>query len=95
MKFFKTESERNLWIKLKAEFAREWQMKVNKQPYSDIHEKVNGISHVDVATNQLEYDEEKGELRISLEELLTFTYYQYEQRIFDNHKKWCHIFEGK
>ena len=50
-KFFKSEAERNLWIKLNAEFGRQFQINVNHQPPFDIYEKVNGISDIDVATN--------------------------------------------
>ena len=88
-KFFKSEADRNLWIKLKAEFGRQFQVNVNHQPMRDIYEKVNGISDIDVATNQLEYDEKHGHLRITLEQLLTFSYNEFEEHLRYNHRKWC------
>ena len=87
-KFFKSEAERNLWIKLNAEFGRQFQINVNHQPPFDIYEKVNGISDIDVATNQLEYDENHGSLRVTLEQLLTFSYEEFETNLRNNHRKW-------
>ncbi len=84
--FFKSELDRDLWIKLNGEFINEFQMKVNKSP-SDI----NGCEQV--AKNQLKYDEENGKLRMTLEQLLSFSYEQYDEHVKNKHKEWCKIFE--
>ena len=83
--FFRSENERNLWIKLKGGFIQEFQKRVNK--YNHCLE-----SCIETATNQFEYDEEHGRLRITLDELFMFDYEQYETRLRENHKKWCEIF---
>lgn len=84
--FFKSESDRNLWIKLNGEFINEFQMKVNRQQ-SDI------LGCIQVSKNQLEYDEENGKLRMTFEQLLSFSYEQYENHLHENHEKWCNVFK--
>jgi hypothetical protein len=83
--FFKSDADRNLWIKLKGEFINEFQIQVNKSP-SDIE----GCEQV--ARNQLEFDEREGKLRITLEQLLSFSYEQYEEHLNIKHKEWCEVF---
>ena len=84
--FFKSDSDRNLWIKLKGEFGNEFQMRVNKKE-SDIE------GCMQVAKNQLEYDEAHGKLRITLEQLLSFSYEQYEEHLRMRHAEWCEVFK--
>lgn len=68
-KFFKSEEDRNLWIRLNAERIQYSHKKLNK-----IDEDLGAIdkpySHLWVSNNQLDYDEQKREVpRFSLEEL--------------------------
>jgi hypothetical protein len=83
--FFKSDADRNLWIKLKGEFGNEFQMRVNKSE-SDIE------GCMQVAKNQLERDEEHGKLRITLEQLLSFSYEQFEEHLNNWTKESLQIF---
>lgn len=68
--FFKSESDRNLWIKLNAERIQYSQKFLNRVdlPLGEIGER---FSCMQVSVNQLEYDEhERQAPRFSLEELL-------------------------
>ena len=69
--FFRTESERNLWLRLNAELIRH----LEKTRYNRDEEELGAIdkeySHLWVSNNQLTYDEYMDdEPRFSLEELL-------------------------
>jgi len=85
--FFKSTEERSLWIKLKAEFIQEFQKRVNHQEVK-LGEINIPYCPMWVANNQLKYDEENGELRISLEQLLTYKYEDYEKDLREQHKRW-------
>ena len=72
-KFFKTDSERQLWIKLNAERIQYSQSVINgvNEELGDINEQ---YSTMWVSKNQLEYDEANCDTpRFSFEELLTKT----------------------
>lgn len=72
-RFFSSESERNLWIKLNAERIQYSQMALNgmNMPLGDINEPYSPMA---VSNNQLMYDEAYSDsLRYSFEELLTLS----------------------
>jgi hypothetical protein len=72
--FFKSESERNLWIKLNAERIKYLNEVNNHMINEDLGSIDKEYSPIWLSKNQLEYDEnEKDYLRYSFEELLTLT----------------------
>lgn len=102
-KFFKTESERELWIKLNAERQIEWEKGLTyfdkeTQTYKPTLQALNPRSMEQaliVARNQLEYDEEKCEKpRYTLEELLTLDREGLLQIDKKRHQKWIEKFES-
>jgi len=69
--FFKTDDERQLWIKLNAERIQHGERIVNNRDL-ELGAVDKPYSPMWVSNNQLEYDEEnKDALRFSFEELLT------------------------
>ena len=74
-KFFKSESERNLWIRLNAEHIRDSQKKTNNSKEDDLGSVDEQYSHMWVSNNQLTYDEsERDAPRFSFEELLLLSH---------------------
>jgi hypothetical protein len=72
--FFKSEADRNLWIKLNAELIGYFQETVNHKKKEDLGSVDKPYSHMWVSNNQLTYDEfNKDAPRFSLEELLTLS----------------------
>lgn len=71
VKFFKTDSERQLWIKLNAEHIQYGEKVVNNMD-KEIGDINKVFSPMWVSKNQLEYDEANHDApRFSFEELLT------------------------
>lgn len=76
---FRTEGERNLWIKLNAERQIDWEKNLTyfdqvTKSHKPTQQALNPRSMeraMEISTEQLETDEEKGKLRYTLEELLT------------------------
>lgn len=69
--FFKSEEERNLWVKLNAEIARYLHETVNHAPKKDLGDVDTPYSYMWISNNQLTYDECEHEApRFSFEELL-------------------------
>ena len=71
MKFFKSEADRNLWLKLNAEYQIEGDKRSDCS--NALHPRTMEEA-LQVAKNQLEYDESVGKLRVTLEEYLTLEY---------------------
>jgi hypothetical protein len=73
-KFFKSENERNLWIRLNAERIKYSNEVNNRIINEDIGNVDKEYSPMWISKNQLEFDEnEKDALRFSFEELLTLS----------------------
>lgn len=74
--FFKSETDRNLWIKLNAELIRYFNETYNNKPKGEELGDVDApYSYMSISANQLEYDEYmRDEPRISMEELLTLDF---------------------
>lgn len=76
---FNSDSDRELWIKLNAERQIEWEKGLvyfdsSTQTYKPTQQALNPRcmeQALVVARNQCEYDEKKGKLRYTIEELLT------------------------
>lgn len=72
--FFKSESERNLWIKLNAEHIRYCNKMVNHKNEQDLGDINKVYSPIWISNNQLTYDEYMCDApRISFEEFLTLS----------------------
>jgi hypothetical protein len=72
--FFKSDTERQLWIKLNAERIRYDNNITNRIVDEDLGSIDKQYSPMWISNNQLEYDEhERQALRFSFEELLTLT----------------------
>ena len=72
--FFKSETERNLWIKLNAERIRYANKIANRIDEEDLGDIDRPFTPMWVSNNQLEFDEhEREELRFSFEELITLS----------------------
>ncbi len=96
-KFFKTESERELWINLNAErqidyesgltyFDRETQ--TYKPTLQALSPRTMGEA-LEISRNQLEYDEKnRSKPRFSLEELLTLNIDRLNRIGENNHQEW-------
>ena len=74
---FESEDDRNLWRILNAKFILEFQQKVNNLETTNIGTIYEVYSCMWISNNQLNYDEGIGKLRLSLEELLTFSFEDY------------------
>ena len=73
-KFFNTDADRNLWIKLNAERISYYNCNVLKESAQDLGsvDKLHSIMYI--SKNQLDYDEvENNKPRFSLEEFLSLT----------------------
>jgi hypothetical protein len=72
--FFKSDTERNLWIKLNAERIRYSNKVANRIDEEDLGDIDKPFSPMWISNNQLEFDEHEREaLRFSFEELLTLS----------------------
>ena len=79
MSLFKSEADRNLWIKLNAEHQIDWEKNITyfdkeSGEHKPTHQALNPRSMedaIEIAKNQLAYDEKEGKLRYTLEEYLT------------------------
>jgi hypothetical protein len=70
--FFKSESERNLWVKLNAEVIRYYFHDKEREDLGDIN---TPFSYMWISNNQLTYDEHECDApRFSFEELLTLDF---------------------
>ena len=73
-KFFKTDAERDLWIKLNAERISYYNRTVLKENVQDLGSVDKLHSCMYISNNQLDYDEtESNKPRFSLEELLSLS----------------------
>ncbi len=73
--FFKSESERNLWVKLNAEVIRYFHETVNNKEREDLGDINTPYSYTWISNNQLTYDEHECDApRFSFEELLTLNF---------------------
>lgn len=78
-KLFNSDADRELWIKLNAEHQIEWEKNLTwfnhktgkHEPTQQALNPRSMKSALEVARNQCEYDEKKGKLRFTLEDLLT------------------------
>ncbi len=101
-KFFKTDSERALWIKLNAERQIEWEKNLTyfdkkTQTHKPTIQALNPRTletALEISERQLEYDEKhKDNLRYSLEELLTLNNDELNEIDLRRHQEWCKKFE--
>lgn len=100
-KFFKTESERELWINLNAERQIDCERgltyfdsetKTYKPTLQALSPRTMDESLV-ISRNQLEYDEKnRNKPRFSLEELLTLNIDRLNEIRKSNHQEWCKKF---
>jgi len=73
-KFFNTDADRDLWIKLNAERISYFNRTVLKESAQDLGSVDKIHSCMYISNNQLDYDEnKKNKPRFSLEELLSLT----------------------
>ena len=87
--FFKSEADRNLWIKLNAEVINYFQVTVNHKIDEGLGDINTPFSSMWVSRNQLDYDEhECDKPRFSLEELLTLSYDDLIKITRQQHKEW-------
>ena len=102
-KFFKTESERELWIKLNAERQIEMEKGLTyfdkeTQTYRPTLQALNPRTMseaFEISRNQLEYDEKnKDKPRYSLEEMLTLDIDGLNEIGRKQHQEWCKKFES-
>ena len=100
--FFKSDEDRILWIRLNAEHQIDWEKGLT---YFDTKTGRNMLTQqalhprsmdeaMRIAKNQLEYDEENGELRFTLEEYLILNNDQLEEIRSKKHEEWCRKFES-
>ena len=101
-KFFKSESERELWIKLNAERQIEWEKGLtyfdNKtqtnKPTLQARNPRTMQEALEISKRQLEYDEKnKDKPRYSLEEMLTLDIDGLNEIGRKQHADWCKKFE--
>ena len=102
-KFFKTESERELWIKLNAERQIAWEKGLTyfdkaTQTYKPTLQALNPRTMekaLELSRDQLEYDEQnKDKPRYSLEEFLTLDINGLNEIGMKQHQEWCKKFES-
>lgn len=101
--FFRTESERKLWIKLNAERQIEWEKCLTyfdkeTQTHKPTLQALNPRTMdeaLEISKNQLEYDEQnKDKPRYSLEEMLTLDIDGLNKIAATQHQEWCEKFES-
>lgn len=101
MSLFKSESDRQLYIKLNAERQIEWEKGLTyfdkeSNSYKPTLQALNHRSMeeaIEISIRQVEYDEKKGVLRYSMEELLTLNREELIEIQQALHRKWCEEFE--
>nr|WP_298655889.1 hypothetical protein [uncultured Flavobacterium sp.] len=93
--FFNSEADRDLWLKLNAEYQIEWEKNLTyfdrftgtyKPTQQALHPRTMETA-LQIAKNQLEYDIKKGFLRVTLEEYLTLSYKQIEELKIKQHQE--------
>lgn len=102
MSLFKSDADRELWIKLNAERQIEWEKSLtwfNKETgkYEPTRQALNPRSMeaaLEVARNQCEYDEKNGELRYTLEQLITLDVEGFKEIDQKRHQIWINKFES-
>lgn len=100
--FFKTEADRDLWLKLNAEHQIAWEKSLTyfdkeTQTHKPTQQALNHRSMesaLKVARNQLDYDVKKGVLRYTLEEYLTLSFEELEKKREQIHQEWIRKFES-
>lgn len=99
--FFNTQADRELYIKLTAEFQIEWEKSLtwfnkatgqHEPTLQALNPRTMEVA-LEIATRQVEYDEKHGKLRNSLEELLTLNQKELEAKRLKQHQEWCKKFE--
>lgn len=86
--FFKSESERNLWVKLNAEVIRYFHETVNNKEREDLGDVDTPYSYMWISNNQLIYDEYECDApRFSFEELLTLEHKDLVKLIRKHHQE--------
>lgn len=101
MKLFNSESDRELWIRLNAERQIEWEkglryFDTRSQTYKPTLQALNPRTieqAMIISKNQCEYDEQQGELRYTMEQLLTMDIKELTEIGNQRHQKWCKEFE--
>ncbi len=102
MSLFKSEEDRNLWIKLNAERQIEWEKGLTyfdkeSGTYKPTQQALNHRTMegaLEVSKNQLEFDEKAGKLRYSLEDLLVLNIDQLNDIDNKRHLEWIRKFES-
>ena len=102
MKLFKSDPDRELWIKLNAQHQIEWEKNLtyfDKETKTDkpTLQALNPRSMetaLEISRGQLEYDEKEGKLRHSLEDLLTLDLGALEEIRLKKHQKWIRKYES-
>lgn len=90
---FKSDKERQLWIKLNAE--RQILFDTNSFDQQTGNPLLNKISPrsleqaLKISKNQLEFDEKRQQLRYTLEELILLNYQQLKTISNAAHRQWC------
>lgn len=100
-KLFKSSSDRELWIKLNAERQIEWEkgltyFNLKEQRHLPTLQALNPRSMesaLEISRRQCRYDEGRGELRFSLEELLTLDINGLNAITAKKHNEWIKKFE--
>lgn len=96
--FFNSNNDRELWIKLNAErqilFDKNCYDEKTGKPYSNALNPRTMEQALEISRRQLEYDEKKGKLRYSLEELLLLDYKGLKSIADKKHKEWCDKFNS-
>ena len=87
-KFFTSEEERELWIKLNAKSIQYFNLQVNNQE-SELGDINTPYTPMWISNNQLKYDEEnKNEPRYSLEELSSLSMSELVKLCRKKHREW-------
>lgn len=100
--FFNTESDRDLWLKLNAEHQIAWEKSLTyfdkgTQTYKPTQQALNPRSidsALQIARNQLDYDIKTGVLRHTLEDYLTLSFEELEEKRNLTQKEWVRKFES-
>ena len=102
MKFFNSEADRQLWIRLNAEHQIEWEKGLTYfdtktgeyKPTLQARNPRTMEEALEVAENQLLYDEAQDKLRYTLEDYLLLSNEQLEAKRLKEHQEWCRKFEA-
>lgn len=95
MELFSSKGDRDLWIRLNAEFQIEWEKGLSyfdrsSKTYKPTLQALNPRSMEEalkISKSQCETDESVGKLRFSMEELLTLNRDDLDEILRDNHRK--------